>query len=265
MRTTPVRGLRQAFEEDGIVFPLPVLSAAEVARCRAAFEDLEARLGGKTQNLPWVHYHFEWARSLVTHPAVLDAVEELLGPDLLVLSTLVLCKHPGDPAFVGWHQDGTYWDLHSAPTGSAWIALADSTPENGCMRVVPGSHRETMLPHELTYDPNSLLGRGEQVAVPVDESRAVDVALEAGQMSFHQNSILHSSGPNRSRGKRIGFIIRFVTPATEPTQAPPLLVRGRAEPTSLGLWEEEAPADVETGIARRQELLARLGRADGPR
>lgn len=207
--------LSQAFEEQGIAFPIPVLSPSETSRGRDGFEELEARLGGKTQNLSWVHFHFEWARSLVSHPAVLDAVEAVLGPNLLVLSTLILCKHPNDPGYVGWHQDGTYWQMHSTPTASAWIALTDSMPANGCMRVIPGSHRDKMLPHVETYARDSLLGRGEQVDVEVDDNLAIDVALRAGEMSIHQNSILHGSQPNRSDIKRIGFITRFVTPAFE--------------------------------------------------
>ncbi|MDX1500774.1 MAG: phytanoyl-CoA dioxygenase family protein [Thermoanaerobaculia bacterium] len=245
----------RAFEEDGIAFPIPVLDADEVRKYRSAFEHLELLLGGKKQNLSTVHLHFDWARELVAHPAVLDAVEPLLGPDLLVLSTLILNKHPHDPAFVGWHQDGTYWNLHSAPTASAWIALTDSTRANGCMRVIPGSHRETMLPHECTYAENSLLGRGEQVAAEVDESRAIDVELRAGQMSIHQNAILHSSPPNGSDHRRIGFIIRFVTPEFAHATAPVLLARGRAEGDRMELWEAPPPTDVKRAIAEREAYV----------
>ncbi len=257
--------LATAFEQDGIVFPIPVLTGSEVARFRTAFEDLERRLGGKKQNLSSVHLHFAWARQLASHPRVLDAVERLLGSELLVLSTLILNKHPHDPAFVGWHQDGTYWNLHSGPTASAWIALTDSVPANGCMRVICGSHRETMLPHECTYAENSLLGRGEQVAVEVDESQATDVALQAGEMSIHQNAILHSSLPNGSDRKRIGFIIRFVTPAFQHAHMPVLRVRGNAEAPHMELWEAPPPADVEAGIADREAFVSALARREQQR
>lgn len=250
--------LAEAFEREGIAFPIPVLTATETSRYRAGFEQLERRLGGKTQNLSWVHFHFDWARALVTHPAVLDVVESVLGPDLLVLSTLILCKHARDPGFVGWHQDGTYWRLHDSPTASAWIALTNSTPTNGCMRVVPGSHLERMLPHVNTYHPNSLLGRGEQVDVEVNESRAKDIILKAGEMSIHQNSILHGSRPNLSDEKRIGFIARFVTPAFEHAKAPCLHVRGRADSAPMALWESNPPAEFERAVELREAFVGSL-------
>lgn len=251
--------LRSAFEEQGIAFPVQVLFSNEVRYYRTGFEDLETRLGGKTQNLSCTHLHFKWARELATHARVLDAVEPLLGPDLLVLSTLILSKHPRDPAFVGWHQDGTYWKMHEAPTASAWIALTDSKPANGCMRVIYGSHLEKMMPHVCTYAANSLLGHGEQVDAEVDESRATDVVLRAGEMSIHQNSILHGSRPNGSDEKRIGFIVRFVTPAFQHARAHVLHARGRLQvATHMQFWDADPPQNIERGIAERAKYLTLL-------
>ncbi|MDA2928598.1 phytanoyl-CoA dioxygenase family protein [Acidobacteria bacterium AH-259-O06] len=124
-----------AYEENGVVFPIPVLTSEEVSRFRTKVEELEARLGGKPKavELAQSHLHFRWAYELSTHPAVLDAVEDVLGPNILVWTTSIFAKHPHDASYISWHQDGTYWGLDSTRLTSAWIALTDSRVENGCM------------------------------------------------------------------------------------------------------------------------------------
>jgi ectoine hydroxylase-related dioxygenase (phytanoyl-CoA dioxygenase family) len=198
--------------------------------------------------------HFAWAHRLATEPTVLDTVEEVLGPDLLIAGSLVLCKYPHDPGFVAWHQDNYYSNLHLTPSLSAWIALRDSTVENGCMRVVPGSHREGVLPHEEMGNANNLLKLGQEIQVEVNEADAVEVTLRAGEMSLHHAAIIHGSRPNRSDTQRLGFIVRFVTSAYDLTsqQTPFILARGRAGPGTLRLApapserpEAEAWADYE--------------------
>jgi len=215
------------YEREGVLFPVRVLSPHEVSRYRAAFEQLETRLGGRLSYGAWPHLHFRWAYELATHPAIADAVEALLGPDLVILSSLILCKYPGAPDFASWHQDGTYSGTHQSPSTSAWLALSDSTPENGCMRVLPGSHHQGIRPHADTYAQNNLLKRGPQIQIQVDENQAEDVCLRAGEMSLHHNSIIHGSASNRSETKRIGFILRFVTPEFTQATAPVVQVRGR--------------------------------------
>src|SRR4029077_21153111 len=113
------------YRRDGVLFPVPALDPAEVARCRAALEAAEPRLADPRRT-PMPHTAFRWAWDLATHPAVLDAVEAVLGPELLIQATMVLTKPPGDPALVTWHQDGTYSGLHLTPNTTAWIALWDS-------------------------------------------------------------------------------------------------------------------------------------------
>ena len=191
------------YRRDGALFPVPVLSAAEVARCRAALAAVEPRLAD-ARRIPMPHTAFRWAWDLATHPAVLDAVEAVLGLELLIQATLILTKPPGDPALVTWHQDGTYSGLHRTPNTTVWIALSDSTPENGCMRVVPGSHRQSILPHVTSQAENHLLNGSPEVAVEVDEAQAVDVVLRAGEMSLHHSNIIHGSNANGSTARRTG-------------------------------------------------------------
>jgi non-haem Fe2+, alpha-ketoglutarate-dependent halogenase len=201
----------QRYVNDGIVLPIRVLTAQEVSRFRCSFEEVEARAGGRLKYAAHLHLYFRWAYDLATHPKVLDAVEDILGPDILVDSTLILSKYPGDVAFVPWHQDGGYSAWHTSPSTSAWIALTDSTADNGCMRVIPGSHRQGRYAHRDSSNANSLVKRATEIEVDVDEAQARDANLRAGELSLHHASIIHGSAPNRSKTKRIGFIIRFVT------------------------------------------------------
>jgi non-heme Fe2+,alpha-ketoglutarate-dependent halogenase len=231
------------YERDGCLFPLPALDAAEVERWRGEVEGVEARLSGTPRPMGLLHLFFRWAYDLALHPRVVDAAEVVLGPDLLVCSTLVICKYPRDPGFVAWHQDGTYSGLHATPTTSAWIALSPSTDANGCMRVIPGSHRRGILPHLNTYAPRNLLGHGEEIQVEVDEAQALSLTLAPGELSLHHNNIIHGSQASRSDVKRIGFIVRFATPALASSDLPVLRARGSGDCSHLDLLATP-PADA---------------------
>ena len=143
------------------------------------------------------------------HRTILDAVEAVLGPNLLMWSTSFFIKEAGDTAFVSWHQDATYWGLSEPDVLIAWVAFTDATVENGAMRMIPGSHVE-QLAHRDTFAPDNLLSRGQEIAVEVDQARGVDVLLQAGEMSLHHVRMVHGSPPNRAGDRRIGFAIRYV-------------------------------------------------------
>ncbi|HET7114182.1 MAG TPA: phytanoyl-CoA dioxygenase family protein, partial [Pyrinomonadaceae bacterium] len=123
------------------------------------------------------------------------------------------------------------------PSVSAWIALTVSEPANGCMRVIPGSHKHGLLEHDNVQDPNLLNRRGERLRMDVDESQAVDVVLRPGEMSLHHTNIVHGSNPNTSDGPRIGFIVRFVTNLSTNRDRPVMRVRGNADCDHLRLVE----------------------------
>ena len=252
--TTTTESSRTLFERDGIVFPIPALPPEKTAAYRERFAEMEQVAGRQLGRVGHPAMHFAWAYRLATEPAVLDAVEEVLGPDLLLAGSLVLCKHPRDPAFVSWHQDNYYSNLHLTPSLSAWIALRDSTSENGCMRVVPGSHQEGVLPHEEKGNVHNLLNLGQEIQVEVNEADAVDVVLQEGEMSLHHSAIIHGSRPNHSDTQRLGFIVRYVTSAYDlaSQQTPFILARGLAGRGDLHMapspWERpmaEAWADYE--------------------
>jgi non-haem Fe2+, alpha-ketoglutarate-dependent halogenase len=242
---------RTRFEKEGVVYPVRVLTAEKASHYLECFEEIEDILGWPLKRMGNPALFFSWAFALATEPRVLDAVEAILGHDLLISGTLIFCKYPRDPAFVAWHQDTVYSNLHLTPSVSAWIALLDSTPDNGCMRVVPGSHLYGTLPHQEVHDSANLLKRGEEIQVDISESDAIDLALNAGEMSLHHHAIVHGSGPNRSDTKRLGFIVRFVTPEYNvgPQRTPFLRARGDFDGGHLEIAEQPTDRDIREALA----------------
>jgi non-heme Fe2+,alpha-ketoglutarate-dependent halogenase len=200
-----------SYARDGILFPLDVMPPEEAGRLLQKFQDAETaqggRLAGRSNQKP--HLLHTWLDQLVRHPAILDAVEDVLGPDLFCWGSQFFTKNAHDEAYVSWHQDGTYWGLSEPDVVTAWVALTPSTRENGCMRVIPGTHKSP-VPHADTFADRNLLSRGQEIAVDVDLDKAVDVVLRPGQMSLHHVLIFHGSEQNTSDMRRIGFAIRYV-------------------------------------------------------
>jgi non-heme Fe2+,alpha-ketoglutarate-dependent halogenase len=236
------------YDRDGIVFPVRVLSVDEAALFRTELESVAGNCeAGTLKRLDGLHLFFDWAYHLVTHDALLNAVEDVLGGDILIDGTLVFYKPPQDSSYVSWHQDSVYSGWHLTPSTSAWIALTASHPSNGCMRVIPGSHNQGVLDHANARDDSNLLFRGERVQT-VDESLAVDVVLQPGEMSLHHSNLIHGSNPNTSDEPRIGFIVRFVTNRIQPQDRPLLRVRGEADCSHLTLAEPPCEMDQQNAF-----------------
>jgi ectoine hydroxylase-related dioxygenase (phytanoyl-CoA dioxygenase family) len=237
------------YEREGIVFPVSVLSRAEADSYRSALELLTDNCGsGALKRLECLHLFFDWAHRLATQQTLLDAVEDILGDDILIDGTLVFHKPPRDSSYVSWHQDSVYSGWNKTPSTSAWIALTPSERRNGCMRAIPGSHKLGLMAHGNVSDELNLLDRGEQVEA-VDESQAVDVVLQPGEISFHQSNLVHGSNPNTSTDARIGFIVRFVTSQIRDRDRPLLRVRGAGDCSHLKL--AQPPGEVDHGAALR--------------
>jgi non-heme Fe2+,alpha-ketoglutarate-dependent halogenase len=200
-----------AFQVKGYHLPVDVLSEREVADCRRNLEAYEAKTGGPIRGdmRHKSHLLFPWINELMRHPRMLDAVEDVLGPNLLVWSTSFFIKEPRDPGFVSWHQDATYWGLSAPDVCTAWIALSPANKVSGCMKFIPGTHK-TQVEHADTFHQDNLLTRGQEIAVEVDESKAVFAELGPGQASLHHVLLFHGSAPNGSDDRRIGLAIRYV-------------------------------------------------------
>jgi non-heme Fe2+,alpha-ketoglutarate-dependent halogenase len=207
-----------AYEKDGVVFPLTAFDAAQAAAYRTALvrDCAEAERpvsdAGIRQPSTRVKSYllFPWAAELIRHPSILDAVSELIGPDILAFHSTVWSKPAGSAGRVPWHQDGTYFGLAPFEHVTAWVALTPSTPQSGCVQVLPGSHRAGQRAHVDQKDPSILLSRGQSIKDPVDEARAVPIILQPGQFSLHHTMVLHNSQPNRSDDDRIGIGISFI-------------------------------------------------------
>ena len=207
------------YREEGYYFPIEVLGADEVAANRARLEAFEAGQGQPVHGPQRSKSHllFKWVDDLMRHPRILDAVEDLIGPDILCWNTIFWIKEAKSPSFVSWHQDVRYWGLDTSELVTAWVALSPATEESGCMRVLPGSHREEVLPHRDEYHDDNLLTRGQEIAVEVDESKTVSMALAPGQASLHNVGLAHASGPNRTDDRRIGISMHYISTRTRQT------------------------------------------------
>jgi len=201
-----------AYHQNGFYFPVRVMPESEAAEYRSRLEAYEA--GNKLimetalRNKP--HLVFTWINELIRDPRILDAVEDIIGPNILAWGSNFFIKDPHDPAFISWHQDSTYWGLSRPDVVTAWLALSEVTVENGAMRMLPGSHLIDQLPHVDTFAENNLLTRGQEVQVDVDESKTVDLPLKPGEMSLHHVRTVHGSSPNPTETRRIGLAIRYV-------------------------------------------------------
>ena len=212
------------YDELGFLHSIPVLSSAEVARFRAAIEETCLALGGGVTRLDGPHLFFQWAWDLSTHPRVLDCMAQLIGPNILLKSTRLFYKFGNSTSFVGWHQDGITEGLKDAYVPAIWLGLTPATAENGCLRVVPRSHRLGLIPHADRPNPDNLTTQGATAQVEIDTPQ--DVVMRAGEMSLHHPLVLHASNPNQSAGSRIGFSATYSTPALTASRTAVAWVRG---------------------------------------
>ena len=244
------------FNEHGYLSPLSLLNPEQTKRYRQCLADFEAHEGGqiKGQKRNKSHLFLKWLDELVHHPALLDAVEDLLGPDILLFHAQWFIKEPNTPNFVSLHQDSAYWGLDRPEGVSAWIAFEDSDAENGCMQVIPDTHK-VLLEHVDKIEPTNMLWRGQTVASALDEGKIVNMALKAGEMSLHHARIVHGSGPNRSNRRRIGYSVRYI-PASVGRHGPRESA-GLARGTDRGNFEiEPRPArDYDPEAVRYHEMV----------
>ena len=227
------KDLAARYERDGFVFPVDVMTQAQANGCRQQLEALEAR---DSDDFPikacvrrYPNLVLPFVDEITRRTEITDIVAEILGPDLLVLDSPFFIKEANSPNFVTWHQDLHYWGLEGEQEVTAWVALSPASVKSGCMRFVAGSHT-TELAHRDTFSAENLLSRGQEIAVEVDDSDAVEASLETGQMSLHHGQVIHGSNPNGTDDRRIGLAIRYIS--TKMTQAPggnmaAMLVRGK--------------------------------------
>lgn len=197
---------------EGCVYPIRVMSEEAAGELRERLEAFEKEAGGplKGDLRHKSHLLFTWLNDLVRQEKIVDAIEDLYGPNLLCWTTNFFIKEANNPAFVSWHQDSTYWGLDRPDVVTAWVAFTPANKSNGAMGFIPGTHTKDQIPHRDTFAKNNLLTRGQEVAVEVDEAQAKVIELRPGEMSLHHVRLVHGSPPNPSNDRRIGFAIRYI-------------------------------------------------------
>jgi len=241
------------FARDGFLSPVRVFREDEAQASRAELEAAEAQwpeslAAANRNNAHLVHAFFD---KLTHDPRLLDVIEDLMGPDLLVAGTVLFVKEPHGAGFISWHQDGTYMGLEPDDGVTAWIALTPSNTDNGCMYMLPGSHKQGIRPHHDRFHDDNLLTRGQEID-GIDESKAVPLVLAPGEVSFHHTRTIHGSHPNRTGDRRIGFAVQsFIRPDVRQTKAEGFAqpARGSTGQSAMTLLPRPvasmAPADVE--------------------
>ena len=246
----------QAYHRDGFLGPIDLLTAEEAAELRRKIEEVEAKWGAQIQSRCKIKAHlpFEFLVEVISHPRLLDAVEDIIGPDVLCWGSSFFQKEAHDPGFVSWHQDSTYYGLEPPDTLTAWLAVSDSNHESGCMEFIPGSHNQGIYDHEEFKSDDNLLSRGQTI-LGVDETKAVPMVLKAGQFSFHKEDCVHGSAPNNSDDRRIGYSIHYIPPTIREIGFPgasAMVLRGedteghwRVDMRPKGDWDEACLAELD--------------------
>ena len=205
------------YHRDGYYFPVKVLDDNQVVTNRTLLEEFETSQGepiaGAQRNK--CHLLFKWVDDVMRNSNILDAVEDLIGPNLLCWNALFWIKEARSESFVSWHQDLRYWGLDTDDLVTVWLALSPATLESGCMRVLPRSHQGELMPHKDEYKEDNLLTRGQEIAVEVDEAKAVAMPLAPGEISLHNVRLAHASSPNRSNDRRIGLSLHYMPTCTK--------------------------------------------------
>jgi ectoine hydroxylase-related dioxygenase (phytanoyl-CoA dioxygenase family) len=197
------------YENHGFVSPIDVLTLEEATKIKEEIEYIEKKwpdeLIGLGRNN--VHYISPIFDQVCHNSKILDAVESIIGKDILVGGTTLFIKDTDKKGFVSWHQDAKYIGFEPYNWVTAWLAITDANEENGCMRMWSGSHKEKIKKHKDTFNENNLLTRGQTVQnVPLEDT--TPNILKAGQLSLHHPMIVHGSGSNKSNTRRIGFVIQ---------------------------------------------------------
>ena len=204
----------EQYRQQGFLSPIDVMSEDEASRyarqLQAAEVEYPQELNAENRNNP--HLAFGFLDQLAHHPVILDAVEDLIGPDFALWGSVLFIKEPKIRHYVSWHQDATYVGISPHDYVTPWLALTPSDRETGCMSMIPGSHRDDIQPHLETFHDDNILTRGQAIQ-EVDESVAVDLILRPGQMSLHHCRVIHGSQPNRSQQRRVGFALQGYVPA----------------------------------------------------
>jgi hypothetical protein len=249
------------FRRDGFVSPVRVLPPEGAAECRRELEAMEKSSGGALRGPMRTKFYlrYPWAYRLATSPKILDAVEDLIGPDILLYQNTAWIKDAGDDSYVSWHQDNTYFGHVPCEVLSVWIALSASRPESGSMRFLPGSHKLGQLPVRYEVDGDNMLTSGQVAEFDASGFEPVATSLEPGEASIHHAFMVHGSPPNVTKDRRMGVTFVYHPPSLTQlgsVRTSALLVRGQDRYGHFELEQPPVSADDPDTIARHERGAA---------
>ena len=254
----------QQYKRDGYVSPIRVMSendAADILKELKAFEKKQGRpVYGVQRTKACLLFPFIY--EMVTREKILDAIEDLIGPDILIYQNAAWLKDADGKGFVSWHQDSTYFGMDPWELVSAWVALSPAGVEEGCIEVLPGTQKLGMLPFDYSaMKEGNMLASGQRAIYDIDESKAVPMPLRPGEMSLHHVNLLHCSRPNNGAERRVGFSIACCPPSVRQTtkaKTSAMLLRGEDQFGNYDLNERPPVSPDDAGTieahARAVEL-----------
>ncbi len=254
-----------SYRYNGFLFPVPALTPEEIATCLTGLDRLEKALGAPVAeaDVKWrshAYAHSPWFNTLIRHPRILDAVEDLIGPDILVWTSTFFIKEPHSPTFAAWHQDGTYFGLEPHEQVCAWVALTDASAEAGCMEQLSGRGQPRQLRHAPLGLAHSINRAGQTIMETFDESAPVAMALRAGEFSLHHELAVHRSAPNNANHRRVGIGLNYIPPHVRvngPVRLNAMLVRGEDRYGHFDLIDPPAAERDAAALAVHQEVSDR--------
>lgn len=255
----------ERYRHDGFLYPFPALSAGELAECNAGLGRYEAWLGGPVNQSDrrWrsaSYVMLPWVDAVARHPKILDVVEDLIGPDILVYTATWFIKEAHSPTFAAWHQDATYFGLDPHEHVTAWVALSDADAEAGCMEVVSSRGQPRQLHHAALGLKDSINGGGQAIVERFHEGGGEMMALQAGEFSLHHTLCPHRSAPNRSDHRRVGLGISYIPAHCRLTGSVRMcarLVRGRDTGGNFDLIPPPEGELDQAALARHAEVYKR--------
>ncbi|MGI9317108.1 MAG: phytanoyl-CoA dioxygenase family protein [bacterium] len=254
--------LKNLYARKGYISPIQIIDQNIANAHRTVMEEIESQIGPLHYRAK-IHTVMRSPYELATHPKLLDAVEQLLGPDILIYNVTYIVKEPMSLSYVSWHQDLTYWGLDSDDQISAWLALSEASEQSGCMQMIPGSHLQGMKTHDIGInDDNNVLFQSQTVH-DIDSASGVMCPLSPGQASLHHGWTLHRSMPNESEDRRIGLNIQYIAPHVRQTKIhgySALLARGTDRYQHFAS-ESPATSKFDSAALGRNEDMNKLHRA----
>jgi non-haem Fe2+, alpha-ketoglutarate-dependent halogenase len=254
-----------SFQDNGFLYPIPALSPDETAYFLAGVRRLEAELGCPVAEagVKWRSHgyaHSPWFNELIRHPRILDAVEDVIGPDILVWTSTFFIKEPGSKTFAAWHQDGAFFGLEPHEQVCAWVALTDASREAGCMEMLSSNGKPRMLHHEAMGIRNSINRAGQTIVEPFDKRHPTAMALNAGEFSLHHELAVHRSAPNHAAHRRVGIGLNYLPPHVQvksPVRLKAMLVRGEDRHGNFELIDPPSAERDAAALAVHQEVSDR--------